>query len=173
VPSSCCVVDTNVALVANGAADASPDCILTCTRRLLEITREGCIAIDDEWRIIREYQRKLSPSGQPGPGDAFLKWVLNHQGNPQRCRRVKLNPRLGKGEDFEEFPSHSALAEFDPADRKFVAVAVACQGGPIPILQAVDSKWWGWAEALRECQVEVEFLCPAEIAAKYQEKLAR
>jgi len=38
-------------------------------------------------------------------------------------------------------------------------------------LQAVDSKWWGWKEALSECGIEVIFLCPDDIAEKYAKKI--
>ncbi len=103
-------------------------------------------------------------------GDAFLRWVLTNQANPNRCRQVPLTPS-GSGYDFEEFPSHPGLAQFDPSDRKFVAVAAACPGGPAPILQAADSKWWGWKEALEDCGVFVDFLCPQEIAHKHAEKI--
>jgi hypothetical protein len=171
MPPPCCVVVTNVALVANQVGNASPACVLTCTHRLVELTKSGCVAIDDDWRILREYMHKLSPSGQPGPGDAFLRWLLTNQANPERCLQVKLTPRSADENDFEEFPSHRGLSAFDPSDRKFVAVAATCPEGPASILQALDSKWWGWAGALAECGIVVDFLCPEEIAAKHREKM--
>jgi len=61
------------------------------------------------------------------------------------------------------------LINFDPYDRKFVAVAATHPDRPA-ILQATDSKWWGWKEALAECGVIVEFLCPADIEAGYNRK---
>jgi len=170
MPTSHCVVDTNVALVANERGNASPDCVNACTQRLFKLTRSGCVVIDTEWRILREYHNKLSPSGQPGPGDAFLKWVLSNQANPERCKQVPLTPRAEDEQDFEEFPRHPGLSAFDPSDRKFVAVAAACPDGAV-ILEATDSKWWGWAGALAECGIKVEFLCPEEIAAKHRDKM--
>ena len=68
------VVDTNVAVVANGGApQASRECVLSCVRRLQAVTESGKLALDNKWRIISEYQQNLEVSGQPGVGWAFLK----------------------------------------------------------------------------------------------------
>ena len=161
---STCVVDTNVAVVANNkGSSAGPACIRACTQALDELTRSGRIAIDDSWRIIREYQQNLSDRGQPGAGNVFLKWLLTNRKNPQRCIQVPITPTDGNGEDYVEFPHDPALVDFDPADRKFVAVAVASDG-PAPILQAVDRPWWHAREALSEAGVAIAFLCQEEIA---------
>ncbi|MEM6457641.1 MAG: hypothetical protein AAF772_21310, partial [Acidobacteriota bacterium] len=143
------VVDTNVALVANGAQDdASSACGNTCRQRLLDITRgRAGLVLDRGRRIEAEYGRKLRSSGQPGVGDAFLKWVLTNRANRQRCRQVGLTPRSDEPDDFTTFPNNPALADFDRDDRKFVAVARA-YGDETPVLQALDSKWWGLRDAL-------------------------
>jgi len=44
----------------------------------------------------------------------------------------------GNGESYEEFPRDAALARFDPADKKFVAMASVALGGAT-ILDAPDS----------------------------------
>jgi hypothetical protein len=166
------VVDTNVPLTANGAATASAACMRACVDSLIELMSDRRrIAVDDGWRIIREYMNKLRPSGQPGLGDRFLKWVLTNRENPYRCEQVTIHPR-GNAEDFEEFPRVPGLEGFDPSDRKFVAVANAHPGRP-PILQGVDSKWWGWREALATAGIPVSFLCPAEVQAAYEAKFPR
>jgi hypothetical protein len=162
------IVDTNVPLSANLEADVSDECVLTCIKHLKEIMENGCIALDDQWRILGEYMHKLSSSGQPGVGDVFLKWVLTHQANQDRCTLVTITPKSDM--DFMEFPNHQELQNFDRSDRKFVAVSAAHPNHP-PILQAADSKWWGWKEALAECGIEVFFLCPDEIADKYAKKM--
>ncbi len=76
------------------------------------------------------------------------------------------------GDSYDEFPEHIDFAEFDTSDRKFVAVANAHIDKP-PILQATDSKWWGWKEGLEESGISVTFLCPDYIKAKYQEKMEK
>ena len=61
------IVDTNVAVVANGRAEqASEECVETCIDRLLQINSgEVKLALDDQRRIIQEYRQNLSPDGQP------------------------------------------------------------------------------------------------------------
>ena len=166
-----CIVDTNVALVANDSSSAGPgpDCVIACSNALQEIVQSGHVVIDNAWRIIREYKNKLSPSGQPGPGDAFLKWILTNMWNPCRCTQVTITELDDDPEDFEEFPASLRPIKFDRSDRKFVAVAVA-QGSSPPILQGFDTKWWGWRANLTDEGIKVCFLCEEEIAAKYKEK---
>ncbi len=76
----------------------------------------------------------------------------------------------GKSSSYQEFPKHDDLNDFDKSDRKFVAVANACTGKP-PILQATDSKWWGWKDALNDVGITVHFLCPEYAKTKYAEKI--
>jgi hypothetical protein len=165
--SSRCVVDTNVPLTANGGEDLK--CRLACVQALHAMMKSGHLVIDDKFRILNEYKHKLSPSGQPGVGDAFLKWALTNHANPERCSRVVITPKPEDSRDFEEFPSDEALSSFDPADRKFVAVSCAHPERP-PILQATDSKWWGLREVLAACGVNVSFLCPEHIEELHERK---
>jgi hypothetical protein len=135
--------------------------VISCVRRLQEIKATGKIVLDDGYRILLEYRDNLRSDGQPGEGDAFLKWVLTNQANPQRCEQVHINP-TEDGNTFAEFPDDPDLRGFDPSDRKFVAVARAHPDSP-PILNAVDTDWWQFREALSRNGVHVEFLCPQEI----------
>lgn len=167
-----CVVDTNVAVAADGRAGTTPSCIRACAAAIHELTSRGHLVLDDGWRIISEYRNNLAVSGQPGPGRAFLKWVLTNYRNPQRCTCVRITPRAADPFDFEEFPEHPVLGAFDRSDRKFVAVAAAHPKRP-PILQGTDSKWWGWKQALAECGVKVDFLCPEEVTEKYRQKVRK
>ncbi|MBM7112851.1 hypothetical protein [Archangium primigenium] len=168
-PVNPCVVDTNVPLTANAGEEGDPHCVLACTRAIEALMHSGHIVIDDKFRVLKEYMNKLSPSGQPGVGDKFLKWVLTNQANPTRCTHVKLTPKASDPRDFEEFPTEAALSSFDPSDRKFVAVSVAHPDKP-PVLQATDSKWWGLRDALAASGVSVHFLCPEHIEELHQRK---
>lgn len=151
-------MDTNVAVVANGAAhQASTSCVRTCIDELLRIRDECCLLLDGGNLILEEYRHYLSPSGQPGPGDGFFKWLWSNQGSVQHCRRVVITHNASRG--FEEFPDDPDLEGFDMSDRKFVAVALASQSAP-PILNASDSDWWEYREALEQNGVRVEFICP-------------
>jgi hypothetical protein len=158
------IVDTNVPLVANGRADqASEDCVETCIDILMQITGgEVKLALDDQRRIVAEYRNKLNPDGFPGVGDAFLKWVEINWVNPQQCDLVSITPIDGLETNFQEFPTDPALADFDPDDRKFIAVALTHSEKP-PILQAVDSEWWNYRDALHRNGVTIDFICEDDI----------
>ena len=158
------IVDTNVPKIANGFSEqASEDCVEICVERLEQITTgEMKLALDDQRRIIDEYRRQLNPSGQPGFGDAFLKWVEINWTNPEQCDLVSITLVAGPKINFEEFPDDPALADFDDDDRKFIAVACAHPQKP-PILQAVDGKWRDFRDALHQNGVRVKYLCEDEI----------
>lgn len=166
-----CVVDTNVMMTANGAnPGASAACTLASARALQAVMARGHVFIDDGGRIVAEYRANLSARGQPGPGDAFLKWLLTHEWGGEKVTRVPITPAEDDAEDFVELPRPPRGIAYDRSDRKFLAVAAAHAEHP-PILQAFDSKWWGWRAALAQIGVTVEFLCEHDIAAKYQEKM--
>lgn len=156
------VVDTNVGVVANQReTDASPDCVTACVDFLEQVTRgHVCVVVDAGWEILSEYERQLSSSGQPGPGDAFLKWVLVNLANRDSCEQVEIHPHPARG--FEEFPDDPALEGFDPSDRKFAAVALVSTARP-PVANAVDSDWWEYREALERHGVRVRFLCDDQV----------
>ncbi len=79
LPKKNVVIDTNVALVANRKAiHADEDCIDTCIQVIEGIRDRCCVVVDNQWAIMREYEGQLNSSGQPGVGDAFLKWLLTH-----------------------------------------------------------------------------------------------
>jgi hypothetical protein len=125
----------------------------------------GRLFIDDGGLIVAEYRANLAAKGQPGPGDVFLKWLLTNEWSEERVSRVRLSP------SFDELPPAQEGVVYDPSDRKFLAVAAAHPKHP-PILQATDSKWWGWLESLANAGISVYFLCP-EIEQKYREKMGK
>lgn len=162
------VVDTNVLLVANGGPSHTASCTLACANQLMKIQKSGCVVLDQGYEILGEYAKKQTANGQPGIGFQFWKWLLNTKGGTDHCQFVKITKVEPAG--YEEFPDHEDLVDFDLSDRKFVAVAVAHGSSPL-IYQASDSKWWGWKEALQQCRITVEFLCPKEIEEKFQKKM--
>lgn len=152
------VVDTNVAIVANGGAwMETPECVRACIDRLEVVRRSEVVLLDDGERILDEYTRNLSFSGGPGAGDAFFKWLWDRQGTVEYCLRVSVTPHDDRG--FAEFPDSVDLRDFDSDDRKFVAVAIAAGAGP-RILNATDRGWPKYRDALQRAGVEVECLCP-------------
>lgn len=171
------LLDTNVLLVAEGLHQgADESCVDHCQQALIEFVRSGHLVLDDGWRILNEYGHKLSAKvAQPGMGRAFLKWAHQNHHNRLRCTPVPITPLSADPEctDFAEFPAHPDLAHFDRSDRKFVAVAVA-HGPPHPVIvQAADSKWIGWRDALAEECIDVEFLCEDALTDTWRRKTRR
>lgn len=152
------VMDTNVAVVANGeASQAGPDCVTACISRIKSIQKEETILVDDSGFVLQEYRRRLRPRGEPGIGHQFFLWLADHLGDETRCRQVQVTPHGERG--FAEFPDSEDLRDFDRDDRAFVAVAIASGVGP-PVVNASDTDWWNHREALARHGVEIEFLCP-------------
>jgi len=136
--------------------------VLACAIRLRELTAEGKLVMDDKRLILKEYMANLRSAGQPGNGDAFLKWVLTNHSNPARCELVSITP-VGSGfTDFAEFPTSPALKSFHGDDRKFIAVSIAHPDHP-RIWQAVDTEWWQLRDELNKAGVSVDFLCPEDM----------
>lgn len=159
------IVDTNVLVVANRRTpQASPQCILNCIQSLEEIRQGKILVLDDRWLMVKEYMKNVSSSGQPGIGDAFLKWILTNQGNPKRCQLVRITEVSEN--NFLEFPKDAALEGFDLSDRKFVAVALVHPEKP-PILNAVDSDWKNLENQLARHGIKIDFLCPDSFSEKY------
>lgn len=156
------VVDTNVAVVANGDNEqASASCEDDCREALTAFTSgRARLVIDDGFAIFDEYRSRLSLSGQPGVGDMFLQWVHDNQFNAARCERVRLTPHDGRG--FEEFPAAPDLGGFDGDDRKFAAAARTSRSAP-RVLNAVDSDWWDYERCLAANGVAVEHLCRDQV----------
>ena len=152
------VVDTNVVIVANGdTPQASETCEIACIEKL-EWIQDNCILLLDNMDLIlKEYDPYFCHSGQPGPGDAFFRWLHFNQFNDQHCRTIAITPHAER--EFAEFPDDPDLADFDRSDRKFVAVAIASGNAP-EILNATDTDWWQHRAALQRHGIKVTFLCP-------------
>lgn len=169
------VVDTNVPKIANLSNDPVSitedlsDCVTACIEMIEHIKEKGGLVLDDGDEIYDEYRKQLNLSGQPGVGDGFLSWVHYNRHSFPSSDRI---PITKNGYSYDEFPDHQDLADFDSSDRKFVAVANAHPDKP-PILEATDSKWWGWKDALLESGITVNFLCPDYIKAKYRQKMEK
>lgn len=165
------VIDTNVLLVANGShANASDACRKVCIQRLLVQQSSGVTVIDDDYRVLSEYQNKTRPNQPKGVGDVFLKWLLQNQGNAARVHRVPITETAA--DVFDEFPDAALQPRFDAPDRKFAAVAHAHPGKP-PIWQAADCKWLDWWPALQAKGVTVEFVCPDDARRFYTKKFPK
>ena len=167
------IVDTNVPITANLATDPAKisdelvDCVRSCVSAIDHVMEKGELVIDSGDEIYREYLRKLEIDGRKGIGHAFMKWVHDNCWCLPDDDRVTITKN---GDSYDEFPVHTGLKDFDKSDRKFVAVANAHPAKP-PILQATDSKWWGWNNALVEVGITVKFICPLYVKTKYAKKM--
>lgn len=171
------VIDTNVLMVANDVfppEQADEDCVSACIDRLTAIQRGSSkekVVLDEDDRLLDEYQQSLRSSQQPSTGHAFLLWLYQAGWDPALCDRVPINCIDETHQVFEEFPAHLGLADFDVSDRKFVATANAHPAKP-PILQAVDAKWMGWEQALNDSGLRIEWLHKQTADRLYQEHLS-
>ena len=148
------VVDTNVAIAANGRdTHADISCQLSCVERIQSLVGEGILAVDDEGLIVQEYGQCLNFAGAPGVGDAFFRYVFNQQYRGDRIRRVIVTRSDDDRRGFSELPKNT----FDRSDRKFLAVAVVANAA---VLNATDSDWEEHAALMEELGVEVDQLCP-------------
>jgi hypothetical protein len=147
------VIDTNVAIVANRRnTHASENCQNACIE-LLEQCKDLHIAIDDAGLVIDEYANKLNPSGRPGVGDAFFKYLRNYQYTSDKIHRVKITPISDDARGFEELPEN----RIDRSDRKILATAVVAEA---TIVNATDSDWSEQKPLLKTLQIAVKQLCP-------------
>jgi hypothetical protein len=155
------VIDTNVGIVANNRScdgDHIPESVLECATFLAHVIQSDCIAVDTGREIISEYHHKMRSSGEPGVGDAFLKWVLTNQASLMRCKQV----------DIRKIAVPEPLKDFDSDDHKFIKTALGC---PAPrIAQAVDGLWWKRRADFEVAGITVNFLCPDEIKANSDRK---
>jgi hypothetical protein len=152
------VVDTNVAIVANGREDnAHPLCRLAAAQGLRDILDHGVIIVDIAGAMLAEYRSYCEPRGQPGLGDRFFREVLMNYGGRIERVDLPLDPATG---EYIDFPADPDLAGFDPSDRKFAA---ASRKGGALVANATDSDWLQHKAALARNGIEVEFLCGCDL----------
>jgi hypothetical protein len=157
------VVDTNVAIVANGrGTNASIDCRLAAVEFLNWLLANGRVILDLGGEIQAEYHRHLNPKGQPGVGDRFYRMVL--ESAPKRVERIELSKNAAG--EFDDFPADPALAAFDRSDRKFAAAARKAKA---PVANATDRRsWHAYHAALVANGIAVEFVCGGDPATWLQ-----
>ncbi|WP_211219993.1 hypothetical protein [Ferrimonas futtsuensis] len=147
------MIDTNVAIVANGnSPQATLDCELACVH-LLGNCKSIHICLDESGLIMDEYEKHLNYSGTPGVGDAYFKYLYDYQYASGKIERVKINAIDDEQRSFNELPPN----QLDPSDRKFLATAVA---GEASIVNSTDSDWDEQKALTDGLEVTVNQLCP-------------
>jgi len=151
------VVDTNVAMAANGRdTHASLSCQYVCTVFLEELVspeKLTHIILDEQGLIFAEYRGRLSYKGQPDVGDMFFKYLHDHMYLGKKIKLVPITPIADEERDFNELPPNSV----DKSDRKFLAAAVVANA---EIVNAVDTDWHMQVEFIAGLGVKVRQLCP-------------
>jgi len=151
------VVDSNVAIVANGKANhASKQCELRCVEFLEAAVSDKLkyiVCLDLHGKIVDEYRSYLSYSGQPGTGDIFFKFLHDNMYGDKRVKLVSITPIDDETRGFDELPVNT----LDPSDRKFLAVARVAKA---KIVNATDSDWHEQHALTKSLHVAVEQLCP-------------
>ena len=158
------VVDTNVAIVANGRnTNADLKCQLSCAEKLRDVVcRRQVVVVDDRDLIFDEYRGYLNFAGVPGVGDMFFRYLFNHGYDETRVRRISITPCSDDRLGFKELPEN----DLDKSDRKFLAAALVAQA---TILNATDSDWSEQEALTKSLGVTVQQLCPQH-ASKYSER---
>jgi hypothetical protein len=155
------IIDANVLAVANGRHEgAGLDCERACVDALT-MARDVGIFVDEEGEIFAQYDRQASRRGQPGVGDYFWRWLWDNQAVAAACQKIAAECI---DREYVDFPDDPALAKFDRSDRVFVAVAIASGLDP-EILNASDTDWWIFREALEAHGLRLVFLCPELMGA--------
>lgn len=153
-----CVVDTNVAVIANGRPDPTDPrppaiaCRIAAVKFLTAVVNSGTVLLDAEGAIQGEYRRHLNPRGAPGVGDRFYQVV--YQSSPNLVERVALLKRPDG--EYADLPQSLIDAGFDPSDRKFAALA---HKERVPVHNATDSDWIEHSTTLVSEGVDVVNLC--------------
>lgn len=146
------VVDTNVAIVANGRnTTASLTCRRAAVEALASLLYAGRIVVDQAGDMLDEYRRYCSPKGEPGIGDRFFREVLTNYAG--RVERLDL-PKRTDG-SYVDFPSDPDLCQFDHSDRKFAALA---RRSGAAVMNATDSDWLHHRVALVRNGIRIDFV---------------
>jgi hypothetical protein len=152
------IIDTNLIVVANRQnAEVAENCVLACTKFIIEARSNSIIIMDTSDEIRTEYAKALKTSKPMGLGALFLMHIFQHQFNTSTVQRVDF-PKDESGE-FIDFPKTPELADFDRDDRKFAALS---KKTGVAVSTAIDTDWLISLEALHTSGISVHFLCGLE-----------
>lgn len=158
------VIDTNVAIVANGDSErVTIDCRLAAVQLLQDAVDKGMIFVDSAGAIQDEYRRHLNPRGEPGIGDRFYLEVINS--DPKRVARIDVEKDVDG--HYIDLPPDIVESTFDHGDRVFAAVAKKSKA---KVYNSVDTDWVEHQALIESCGIPIVFLCGAD-PAEWREEL--
>ena len=160
------VIDTNVILLAGTRTDRVPkdqvECYEKCILFLNDIVERGDkVLIDDEGMVIREYRQAYSVNDYPNMAAMFFEYSM---GNYVSCHLERI-----EDDTYSDYPRDRVLLDFDPPDRKFIALAYVYDHG-VPIVEGTDSKWGSIKDNLSKHGIEIIFIDENYIRDKYLKK---
>ncbi len=169
------IIDANVPILAATPVRDIPEDQFTCALNAMKFIHSflqdsnSKLVLDDEWRVLSEYQNIEKRNTGRSIGMEFLSWVYQNR-LKDVCDLLHLEEVSENV--YAEYPPTEELREFDPPDRKYIALAYKHKEHP-PIIEASDSKWWGIKGALREYGLQVNFIDEEYIKMKYEQKIEK
>ena len=171
-----CIIDTNVQLLAGTPVSEIPDDQVECAQCCIKFINsfidspDSKLVLDTGSRVLKEYKQVFKKfHGERSLATEFFNWVCRYLTSAiSEDDYICLNEV--NENCFKEYPPHENLKNFDPPDRKFIALANAHKEKP-PIIEGADSKWWSIKDSLLECGISVSFLCEKYIKQKFEEKM--
>lgn len=150
-------VDTNVLVAANGRdTHADLECQLASVEILVAIQSDKSLLLDRGGEVLAEYLKYSNFHGQPGVGDEFFRWAFQNQGVLVAIELHEHEERI-----WVEFPDLAELQDFDPPDRKFVALALSHPNSSV--VNALDSDYVEAHTALVAAGVDVIEICSHQL----------
>jgi hypothetical protein len=147
------IVDTNIFIAANGKADQlAENDANKCRLFVGSLFSDTTISLDLQGEIFNEYFNHMNWSGQPGIGDAFVKYLWDRQYNKTICEKVDI--KKDKNGIYKQLRDKKDLLLFDPNDHKFIAVYLGSKNSAV-ICNACDSDWENNKLLLSKYQINV------------------
>lgn len=167
------IIDANVALLAGTPVSKISVDQLRCAKECAGFIKnfienpKSRLVLDDEGRILKEYRNARAIGSTPNLATMFCIWAHQHLAMEEQDF-IHLNEI--EQDQYREYPDDVQLKEFDPPDRKYIALAYKHSEKP-PIVEASDSKWWGIKEALKSYGIDLIFIDEEYIKNKYVQKI--
>ena len=157
-------IDTNVFAIAEGMnPGASEECVAACIALLRLVETGYPVVVDESDAIFAEYLKTLGEARTSGLAVKLARSLFHTRyGNPG-CVRVAITRRATPPGEYEEVPV--TLRDFDSDDQKFIAVAVAANGGA-PIAVGLDGEWFDRLADFAAAGIDVQFVCYTDLLAR-------
>ena len=147
------IIDTNVFMGANGmASQLNESDVDKCRLFVCSLFENTAVSVDLQGEIFKEYFAHMNRSGQPGIGDAFVKYLWDRQYDKNVCELVSITKtNAGVYANILERPG---LLQFDQSDLKFIAVYFESKNNVV-ICNACDSDWGNNKALLKKYNINV------------------